>query len=279
MRVQNLTEDITTVTDFPNGKNVRVKIEGLGVCQFDDNTLLPETLSKCHFLQHVNLHKLKFSIVRIDQSGATTIIKPVTDIDGSKKTITITGNDIEKPPSYIHQPQAGEFALDKLLNLSELHKEQFKPVNLHPTTEMTIKNCSFYTYKTTSKKYAVKLKGKVIKPKDDLCEILGGYLNCISGNIDIDIPGVYTDSLPIKKDGDSYKYEIAFSNHCQGSDQQCLQALSGGGGADVKFLYDIIKPPKKDDEKMELEEEITDAETINVAACLPASIEPCNGCS
>lgn len=279
MRAETLAEDIATVTNFPKGKNVRIKIEGLAVCRFDDNTSLPETQSKCNFLQHIDYHILKFSIVRIDPSGTVTIIKPVTDIGADTKTVTITGKDLDRPASYIHQPQAGEFDLDKLLNLSELHKEQFKPVNLHPTTEISIKNCSFYTYKTTGKNYIVKLNNAEIKPAGNLCEIIGGYLNCSSGTVDIDIPEAYSAKLPVEENGISYKYEIAFSNHCHGTTQQCLQALGSHGGSDVKFLYDILEPSKKDNEKIELVEDGIQTETINVAACLPVETEPCAGCN
>ncbi|HEY0462542.1 MAG TPA: hypothetical protein VGC97_25640 [Pyrinomonadaceae bacterium] len=282
MLLENLNQNIKKVKKFPTGKNIRVKIEGLAVCQFDDSddTTSP-TQSICHFLQGITEHKLKFSIVRVNPDGTKTIIQDVTDITEDIGSITIGGNHLKRPANYIYEPQlSGEHELERLLNLSKIHKEQFIVANSAETTKMTLKNCSFYTFQKTSKSFKVTLKG-IGKKFANLCEVIGGYIECQSRTIDIDIPGIYTDRLAISENGNSYKYEIAFTNHCHGTTAQCFGTTLG---ADVKFLYRILTPPKGDADKIVLEQLRLNefgkrAFSADVAACLPGSTEPCDTCS
>lgn len=271
MSLKNLKQNITDVNPFPNDKNVRIKIEGLAVCKFDRDEMKP---SFAYFLQFVDYHELNFSVVKVAPDGTKTIVKEETLIPRDISSINIMGSDAETPCSYQHPPNSanGEYELDKLLHLSNLHGVRFSlKSDLPMITTLKMEKTSFYTHETTSRKFKVKLNNTQLK-LDKLCKVLGGYIKCNTGTINISIGNLYNEELPIVVDDIPYKYEITFTNHCEGTLPQCRRAI-GEGGSDVKFLYRILQP---DARSVDLEETGLAIETPNVAACLPAEIEPFN---
>jgi hypothetical protein len=276
MSILKEVRSITAVRPFAPGKNVRINIEGLAVCEFETDTNRPALI---RFLQHINLHQLRFSIVRMAPDNTVSIVKDITLIETNKRTITINGSNPVKPTSHVHPPYNEECELEKLLNLSELHRTQFNPKTkgLPDITTMTLRNCAFYASKVTERIHRVKLNGVTLKT-DNLCEVLSGYMVCNGGTINVDIPGVYSANLPIVENEVAYKYEIAFTNHCEAPTSECRRAL--GSGSDVRFLYNILDPQAppivleglKRDSKGKLRA------TPNVAACLPGGTKPCTTC-
>lgn len=262
MSIREVESDITDVNKtFPTGKNVRIKIEGLAVCRFDRNELNP---SFADFLQFVDMHELKFSVVKIDSNDNVSIIKNVSFIPRSVAAMSVKGSNAKTPDSYQHIPISGEYSLDKLLHLSRIHSVRFTPTSFLPITTLTMENTSFYSSEITPRKFKVKLGG-VQHKSDNLCKVIGGYIECDGGTLDIDIPTVYTDKLDIADN----RYEIAFTNHCEGTKPQC-QRVIGSGGSDVRFLYHILQPEAT---PISLEPTIS-PKTSEVAACLPGQIEP-----
>ena len=106
-----------------------------------------------------------------------------------------------------------------------------------------------------------------------MCKIIGGYIQCNGGTINIDIPGIYTKNLNIVENGIHYKYEISFSNHCI-EDAELCEDVIGSAGADVNFSYFMLQPDATPIVLEKIDEHGT--RTSDVAACLPIQVEPFN---
>lgn len=266
---------------FPANNNVRITITGLAVCEFNSNTSIPSLI---HFLSHVKHHELRVTIRRkpANSSNFETVL-PMYTIDKNSSNISVFGSSMEIQPNYQHTPQTGEFPLNKLLHLSELHNTRFKR-NTKKSILMSLSHCSFYTKDITKELYYVINLLPTTESPQPLGKVLGAYMNA-SGTINIEIDGRSIFQRLIVDQGIKYEYEIEFTNHCE-EDKPACEAVVGSIETDLKFLYDIIKPPKNILQriklfKVEIPVGSPDLVTMspNVAACLPAITEPCDGCS
>lgn len=282
--------NLNSVTDnlepFPQGKNVRITIAGLAVCEFKEDTSVPSVI---HFLRHVPYHKLKVNIRR-RRVGSSSVQNFFSDeIPNSAKGIEIIPSSSTRPATYIHTPENGEFHLNETINLSNVHKTRFRR-NPSRAVTMNLSNCAFYTKSRTEDKYIAFIMDD-IQPTytpAQLGEVIGAYMN-VSGTIrvnKVEANGNVTllKECPIIDGSNQYEYEIEFTNHCESVDAEDCELAIGGRGSDIRFLYDILSPPKSDVSKImllkiELNKEGFILMTPNVAACLPAPIEPCESCS
>ena len=271
---------------FPQGKNVRITIAGLAVCEFKEDTRIPSVI---HFLRHVPHHKLKINVRRRQVGSASTQDFFSDEIPNSAKGIEIIPSSSTRPATHIHNPQNDEFELDETINLSNTHKTRFRR-NPNRAITMNLSNRAFYTKRKTRDKYIAFIIDD-IQPSytpTEIGEIIGAYMN-VSGIIRInkvEANGNVTllKECPIIDGGNPYEYEIEFTNHCESIDTEDCELAIGGRGSDVRFLYDIETPPKSDVSKVillkvELDEIGNLVITPNVAACLPAPVEPCDSCS
>lgn len=268
---------------FPAGNNVRITVAGLATCHFNPDTSMPSLI---HFLNHVPLHELRVTVRRkAVNSPNFEIVLPETTIPRNSDSISVVGSNMGAQPNYEHPPQAGEFPLNNLLNLSNLHETRFTR-NSENAIEMRLSHCSFYTKELTDDLYYVLAEGGPTSPfPQKLGKVLGAYMN-VTGTIyiiiDEDDEEPFFEGL-IVDEGITYEYEIEFTNHCEATRPACV-AVSTRIGADVRFLYDILRPPKNILEKILLLKVTFNADnnlismTPDVAACLSGTVEPCDNC-
>jgi hypothetical protein len=275
----DLMEDAFPV--FPAGNNIRITIAGLAVCKFEPDTTRNTLI---HFLNHVPLHELRVTIRRkAINSTNVEIVLPETEIHRNSDIISVAGIIMGNQPNYKHPPQAREFPLDELLNISDTHRTRFTR-NSARAIEMRLSHCAFYIKELTDDLYYVFADGlpTSISPKK-LGKVLAAYMN-VTERIFIDVDGERFFERLIEDEGVRYEYEIEFTNHCEAARPAC-EAVTGNLGTDVRFLYDIIRPPKNNFEKILLLRVgfPTDTNpliiTPDVAACLPGTTEPCDNCS
>lgn len=269
---------------FPAGNNIRITIAGLATCKFEPDTT---RASLIHFLKHVPLHELRVTVRRkAINSPNFEIVLPETRIPQNSDNISVVGSTMGPQPNYEHPPQAGEFPLDSLLNLSESHRTRFTR-NSTRAIEMRLSHCSFYIKELTEYPYFVFADGfptSPLSPKK-LGKVLAAYMNVTgtTGTISINVDGSQFFQRPIVDQDITYEYEIEFTNHCEAARPACERVV-GNLGLDVRFLYDILRPPKNILEKIMLLKVTFPAEnnqvvlTPDVAACLPGSTEPCDNC-
>jgi hypothetical protein len=262
---------------FPAGNNVRITIAGLAVCKFEPDTTRDTLI---HFLNHVPLHELRVMVRRklIDSTNWETIF-PKTEIPRNSASILVTGTTFGDQPNYEHRPQGGEFPLNHLLNISDSHKKRFTR-NSKEAIEMRLNHCAFYIKELTEHPYYV--FADVIPTSESpkkLGKVLAAYTK-ISGTLSIIVDeGPFFQHLI----NDTYEYEIEFTNHCEENPTACERVI-GNLGSDVRFLYDILKPPKNILQKIMLFKVTLGTDnriilTPDVAACLPGTTEPCTDCS
>jgi hypothetical protein len=262
---------------FPNGNNVRITIGGLATCQFTPDTSRP---SLFHFVPTARLHKLMVVVKRRNTTtGNVETVLQETPINYRANNISVFGDTMTNPGNYQHTPQAGEFHLNELLHLSNRHNVRFTR-NTRPVPTLRLDHCSYYVKSLTYDSYFVFVlenPGSLQLPKK-IGEVLGAYMTA-SGNIHLEVDGRSLYQGLITDQAINYEYEIAFTNHCNELPEICKNAL-GGSGSDVKFLYDILNPPKPDVTKIMLLKMKIDigtqhvGMTPNVVACLPGTTEP-----
>lgn len=267
---------------FPNGNNLRITVAGLAVCRFTENTTQP---SHIHFLNHVDEHELRVTVRRkaISSTQYETVLAetPVPVNPRRPNDISVAGTFVHPQASYIHTPQTGEFPLLTLLHLSNLHRTRFNR-NPKETTDLNLSNCSFYMKELTDDPYVILVEGTRLEPPEQIGKILAGYMR-LRGNdgdtVFIDVNRQRFFESPIVESGNTYEYEIEFTNHCEAIDPEVCKAVIGNLGSDVRFLYDILTPSKSAFRKIMLFKISFDADdrmifTPDVAACLPGTTEP-----
>src|SRR5215204_3969876 len=164
MTLKNSKEIIDTVRAFPQGKNVRIKIEGLAVFDIDPNT---DNASTVDFLQFVRHHELRLTIVKVASNGTTSYILRNHPIPPSTRAISVSPSDSVHPNSYLHDTTTtanGELPLlERTLHLSNLHNVRFsRRVSGPETTTLSMHHVSFCTNEVTLCKYRVRLDGAPI---------------------------------------------------------------------------------------------------------------------
>jgi hypothetical protein len=230
---------------FPSNKNVRIAVSGLAINELDRD------VSIIRFLRHVPHHKLKLTIT-VRHSNGNLIEQTPPIILEPEHNVSISGSDSVMPQSYIYQHREGiEFPLSEMINLWDLHGHELEfKTNLPdpPPSLLVLKHCSFYTAKLTEYQFDLLKNGQLIKNQSKFGEILGAYMQCNSGTLDIIVEGHsdFPKHLPIfDANGSPFLYDISFDNHCE--DEEACENLLGEGQTDFHFLYDVVgddNPPE-----------------------------------
>lgn len=263
---------------FSKGKNIRIAIGGLSICDFAIQT------SEIRFLRHVEKHKLKMKIIKKQADDFSFVDSIEYEIGEKLKNIKITGATAPQTPTFEHIPTTyQEYPLSKLISFSLLHGHELdfrSPLPYKPgsTTEriesptlLKIENCSFYTAKLTDHKYNFKKENIEIRFDDYFGEILGGYMTVVQ-ELRIQIPGALQGeiNLPIEENGIRYVYEIELNNSCfEESGTPCNEVQSDR--TDFLDFYDVLEDKINPMETFDLVQlkNGTKAAT-GTGACLPA---------
>lgn len=255
------TEFLRIVEPFPANKNVRVLISGLALCKFNVNT------SNVRFLRHVAHHDLIMNVLKIRMSDMAQIPEPPI-ILRKNQNVRISGSTSTAPGSIQHNTN-----LRFLIGMRTLHNghqigDKADP-NL-PTdrpSSLSLLHCTFYTHQRTSDSFRFTDCGATeIKPPENYCEVLGGYMN-YSSELVIDVD--HEPNSPFRYSASGFKYQITFTNHCNGA-PACTHLN------DFEFNYHILEDKHTPSLKYCLEGPIRMARrgkrllpTPDTAACLP----------
>lgn len=246
-----LTELAETMVAFPPGKNVRVKITGLALCEFNTS------LSTIRFLRHVKHHELTMKItqMRSDMTGTpktfTVKIEPTQNVEISASTISTVASHVF------------DQSLDDLIKMKSFLHDNRPLVDRNPLPEphptwLKLNHCAFYTHQLTEGTYKFRDVDDTQKPlvEKQYCQVLGGYL-AYSGTLTISI---LSNGIPLTFPLTDFLYEIEFRNSCDTS-PGCRDE------EDFRFMYDIVKESQNPGRVFKL---VKGPRAVDTGACLPA---------
>lgn len=225
---------------FPSDANVRVIISGLAFCE------LSPQISKILFLRHPKYHDLRMDVYK--RKNPADPPQPVASYEfpfESAITIFSDAADSDTDSGFFAE---GELPLNRLLNLQTLHRKRLRPkmpLPVRPPTLLSIYKCRFYTEKMTEDAFTLvdAASGDVVFENKPVGYSMGGKIKCRkNGTTLIAISGREPIPLPESADGESWLYDICFSNHCAEDLNKCREIISADD-TDFKFYYDVLEEP------------------------------------
>jgi hypothetical protein len=281
MAVQALS---TNNQPFPSNKNVRIAIAGLSVNDLDRD------ISIIRFLRHVPYHSLSLKITTRKSDGSVS--NESKFILNDNHNVVIEGSDSVMPQSYIHLPTGiDEYSLNEMVNLWDLHGHELNikvAMPNPPPSLLNLKHGSFYTRKLTEYKFDLEKNGQKMKTDSRFGEVLGAYMQCISGTLNVTIQNHQNSPEPFPifdENGNPFFYDIEFVNHC--TDPDACSNLIGDGQTDFAFLYDIVEDNGSPIDAFSIVKPTSGLPVswmsflnspVGTGACLSAIRKPCTNC-